>query len=192
MLAIRLRNTFPLRQILTVLIGVSVMILGSKLQIETTPVPFTFQTVGVLLIGMTFSPAKAFLSLLVWLSLGACSIPVFSRTATMIVGPTAGYLWGMLLAATLMSGCQFYLYPFFNRLFSKKETPEHLTIPASILVGSLGCGVILFMGWLNLSQYCGAYNAWQLGVSPFLFLELCKTIGVAMAVDTLQWQKRGR
>lgn len=192
MLAIRERNTFPLRQILTVVIGVCIMILGSKLEIPMTPVPFTFQTVSVFVIALTCSPAKAFLSLLVWISLGACGLPVFSGNLTMIVGPTSGYIWGMLLAVTLVSGCQAYLSSFFNRLFLKKDSLEFLTVPASILVGCLGCAVILTMGWVNLSQYIGSVNAWNCGVVPFLFLELCKVIGVVMAVDTLQLQKIGR
>jgi biotin transport system substrate-specific component len=192
MLAIRSNDTFPLRQILTVIIGVCVMILGSKLKVPMTPVPFTFQTVGVLLIALTCSPAKAFLSVLVWISLGACGFSVFAGNAGMIMGPTAGYFGGMLVAVTLMSACQCYIAPFFNRLFSKKESEEFLTVPASILVGCLGSMIILSLGWLNLSQYIGSVQAWHLGVAPFLFLELCKVIGVAMAVDTLQWQKIGR
>ncbi len=192
MLAIRSNDTFPLRQIFTVVMGVCVMILGSKLEVPMTPVPFTFQTVGVLLIALTCSPAKAFLSVLVWISLGASGLPVFAGNASMIMGPTAGYFWGMLVAVTVVSACQCYIAPFLNRLFSKQESEEFLIVPASILVGCLGCIVILAMGWLNLSQYIGSIQAWHLGVVPFLFLELCKVIGVAMAVDTLQWQKIGR
>jgi len=160
-----------------------------------TPVPFTFQTVSVLLIALTGSPAKAFLSVLVWISLGACGFPVFAGDTgdtNVIMGPTAGYCWGMLMAVTLMSACQCYIAPFFNRLFSKQQSTDFLTVPASILVGCLGSMAILSLGWLNLSQYIGSVQAWHLGVAPFLFLELCKVIGVAMAVDTLQWQKIGR
>ena len=192
MLAIRSNDAFPLRQILTVIIGVCVMILGSKLTVPMTPVPFTFQTVGVLFIGLTCSPAKAFLSVLVWISLGAGGFSVFADNAGMIVGPRTGYFWGMLVAVTLMSACQCHIAPFFNRLFSKQESEGFLTVPASILVGCLGSMIILSLGWFNLSQYIGSSNAWHLGVAPFLFLELCKVIGVAMAVDTLQWQKIGR
>lgn len=192
MLAIRSNDAFPLRQILTVIIGVCVMILGSKLTVPMTPVPFTFQTVGVLFIGLTCSPAKAFLSVLVWISLGAGGFSVFADNAGMIVGPRTGYFWGMLVAVTLMSACQCHIAPFFNRLFSKQESEGFLTVPASILVGCLGSMIILSLGWFNLSQYIGSSNAWHLGVVPFLFLELCKVIGVAMAVDTLQWQKIGR
>jgi biotin transport system substrate-specific component len=192
MLAIRSNDTFPLRQIFKVIIGVCVMILGSKLEVPMTPVPFTFQTVSVLLIALTCSPAKAFLSVLVWISLGACGFPVFAGHTSMIMGPTAGYFWGMLMAVTLMSACQCYIAPFFNRLFSKQQSADFLTVPASILVGCLGSMTILSLGWLNLSQYIGSVQAWHLGVAPFLFLELCKVIGVAMAVDTLQWQKIGR
>jgi len=192
MLSVSLRNAFPVKQVLSVLIGGCIMTIGSKLQIPCSPVPFTFQTIAVLLIALTCAPSKAFLSVLTWLSLGVCGMPVFAKhSASVIVGPTAGYLWGMLCAVTLMSFCQFHCAGFFNALFFKKEdnAQESLSFPAMILVGSLGAMLILFMGWLNLGQYIGSAMAWNVGVVPFILLEFLKVVGVSMLVSTFQWGK---
>ena len=197
MLSVSFRNTFPLRQVLTVAIGACIMILGSKIQISQVPVPFTFQTVGALFIAMTYSPMSAFLSLLTWLTMGASGLSVFAKSASgaaTLMGPTAGYLWGMLLAATLMSACQFYCAGFFNGLFSKKAHQEgdYLNFPATVFVGCLGAVLILMMGWINLSQYIGPVPAWNYGVLPFLMMEFLKAIGVAGIVSTFQLGKIGR
>lgn len=196
MLSVGLRHTFPLRQALTVAMGVCLMIVGSKLSLHTpfTPVPVTFQTVSTLFIAMTCSPVTAFLSLLTWITMGVSGLSVFagshSGVAT-IVGPTAGYIWGMLMAVTLMSACQHHCADFFNALFSKKQG-DCLSFAASILVGTLGIVVVtLTMGWINLSQYVGSTAAWNLGVAPFLMLEFLKVIGVSVFVTTFQWGKKG-
>jgi biotin transport system substrate-specific component len=69
------------------------------------PVPMTLQTMGVLLIGLTFGGRLAFAAVAAYLIQGALGLPVFAGGAGGIVhfsGPTGGYLIGFLLAATLI------------------------------------------------------------------------------------------
>jgi biotin transporter BioY len=151
---------------------------------------------GVLLIAMTCSPLKSFLSLLAWISLAAAGLPVLagSVVGSIITRPTAGYLWGMLIAATLMSAAQFYGAGFFNNMFSKKpqQQNESLSFPASILVGSIGAIITLAMGWVYLSQFYGSVIAWTSGVMPFLIPELLKIVAVSFFISTFQLGKIAR
>ncbi len=197
MLSATLRNPFPLRQVATVVGSVAMMILCSKLTIPIKPVPFTLQTMGVLLIAMTCSPVKAFLSLLAWISLAAAGFPVLAGNSvigSIVNHPTAGYLVGMLIAVTVMSAAQFYGSGFFNRIFSKKSYQEHepLNFSASIFVGTIGALITLAMGWMYLSQFLGSVAAWTHGVVPFLLPELLKIVAASFFVTTFHLGKVAR
>ena len=68
-----------------------------------TPVPFTLQTLAVLLIGLAFGPALGASTLLLYLAEGAAGLPVFSPHGlggiAQLLGPTGGYLLSYPLAA---------------------------------------------------------------------------------------------
>lgn len=67
-------------------------------------VPITLQTFGVLLTGAVLGPRRGFLAVVLYLLVGALGLPVFSGGAAgpgVLVGPTAGYLFGFPLAAAL-------------------------------------------------------------------------------------------
>lgn len=67
-------------------------------------VPITLQTFGVLLTGAVLGPKRGFLAVVLYLLVGAVGLPVFSGGAAgpgVLVGPTAGYLFGFPLAAAL-------------------------------------------------------------------------------------------
>lgn len=71
-----------------------------------TPVPFTLQVFGVALAGLILSPADAFMSMLVYILLGAVGMPVFAQFkagAAALVGPTGGFLISYPLAAYIIS-----------------------------------------------------------------------------------------
>jgi biotin transport system substrate-specific component len=163
------------------------MVLGSKISIPLYPVPITLQTAGMLFIAMTFTPSNAFLSLFSWLMLFAAGLPVLAKSTSsiaMLVGPTAGYFWGMVIAATVMSSCQSYGAVFFNQIFSKNQSS--LCMPAMILVSFIGTFIVLGLGWLNLCRYIGAEAAWTMGVVPFLIGDLLKVMAVSGLVSALR------
>lgn len=71
-----------------------------------SPVNLTGQTLGVMLIGSILSPMEAFLSMVVYLLLGAVGLPVFSGGHSglgSLFGPTGGFLFGFLIAAVIIS-----------------------------------------------------------------------------------------
>lgn len=79
--------------------------LGARLEIEHYPVPYTLQTLVVLLSGAFLGARNGALSQLLYLGVGAMGAPVFAGGAFGIakfLGPTGGYLIAFPLAAALV------------------------------------------------------------------------------------------
>src|SRR4051794_850276 len=87
-----------LREALMGAAGIAILALLSQISIHLpfTPVPITGQTLGVLLIALTFGLPRAPWIVGSYLVAGLVGMPVF---AVAPFGPTAGYLLGMLGAA---------------------------------------------------------------------------------------------
>jgi len=72
------------------------------------PVPWTFQTFGVLLTGAALGSTRGFLSMLVYLAAGALGVSVFAGGTSGLeaeaggITPTIGYLVGFAVAAALV------------------------------------------------------------------------------------------
>ena len=83
------------------LIGSLILAFSSKVQVPFWPVPMTMQTFAVFIIGMTYGSKLAFFTLLLYLFEGAIGLPVFAKGGGLLylTGPTAGYLYGMTIAA---------------------------------------------------------------------------------------------
>ncbi len=75
---------------------------GARLEIPHDPVPYTLQTLIVLLAGAFLGPRNGAISQLIYLGAGALGLPVFAGGALgpgVLFGPTAGYLLAFPIAA---------------------------------------------------------------------------------------------
>ena len=93
-------NTY-IKNISLVLFGTLLLALSSKVQVPFWPVPMTMQTFIVFIIGMAYGWKLAFFTLVAYLLEGALGLPVFAKGGGLLylTGPTAGYLYGMTIAA---------------------------------------------------------------------------------------------
>lgn len=151
---------------LSVVIGAALFLaLASQISIPLQPVPLTFQSVTVLLIGMALGPRLGGYAIALYLVAGSLGLPVFANFYSGVgafVGPAGGYLIGFLPAA-ILSGY----------LAQKKWT---------ITAALLGTVVIFGSGYLYLSQLIGFSQAWLLGVKPFLISEPIKLMILCLFV----------
>jgi biotin transport system substrate-specific component len=78
---------------------------GSRLEIPHVPVPFTLQTLAVLLAGAFLGARNGAFSQAAYLLAGVAGLPVFaggSWGAALLLGPTGGYLLAFPLAALVV------------------------------------------------------------------------------------------
>jgi len=76
--------------------------IGARLEIPHQPVPYTFQTLAVILAGGLLGSRNGFLSMMLYLGLGLVGMPVFAGGGfgfAKLIGPTGGYLLSFPVAA---------------------------------------------------------------------------------------------
>lgn len=154
------------------------MCLGAfvRIPLPFTPVPLTLQTFFVLLSGAFLGRNWAFLTQAGYILLGAAGIPVFAEAGsglTYLLGPTAGYLFGFVLAA------------FFAGTFIKGQAQDW-RIVAGILAAA--DGILLATGtlWLKFFLGCGIREAFFMGTLPFIAGDACKVACAALVYNTLK------
>ncbi len=114
--------------------------ISAQISIPIKPVPFTLQTMVVLLAGAFLGARNGAYSQLLYIALGAIGLPVFAQTAdgTMgfarLIGPTGGYLLAFPVAAYLVG------------LLTEKNQ-KYLTVIISMFVAEL---VVIAFGTLYL------------------------------------------
>jgi biotin transport system substrate-specific component len=113
-----------------------------KFSIPGVSVPFTLQTVVVLLVGALLGPVLGTWSMLAYLAYGACGLPVFARGADragleyLLQGVTSGYLLAFPVAALVVG------------LLLQRHRQGRWSAALAFLLGSL------------LILVCGAGYAW--------------------------------
>jgi biotin transport system substrate-specific component len=85
-----------------ILSGAVLTAYAAQLVIPMWPVPITAQTLAVLLVGSVLGATRGAISLIVYFSMGAVGLPVFSAATSLSFGPTFGYLVGFIAAAALV------------------------------------------------------------------------------------------
>ncbi|OCG00471.1 biotin transporter BioY [Gilliamella sp. wkB112] len=92
------------RKMLVTTCSVLILAIASNISIPTYPVPFTLQSLVVLLIGAFLGRRLATLALLQYLLMGALGLPIFANGSggiTALLSPSSGYLYGFVVSAYL-------------------------------------------------------------------------------------------
>ena len=170
-----------LRTVLLALFGSLLLWASAKVQIPFYPVPMTFQTAVVLLIGLAYGPRLAAATLLLYLAEGAVGLPVFAGTPergiglAYMVGPTGGYLVGFLTAAVIAGWTA--------------ERSRHWLPTVLGLLARVAAMHLLGAAWL--ATLIGPAKAVSLGVLPFLLGDAVKIALVATAAEAGLVRRQG-
>ena len=159
-----------------VVFGSLLLAVSAQFKIPLYPVPATGQTLVVLLIGMTYGPRLGGITIAAYLFEGALGLPVFAggaAGAAVLIGPTAGYLFGFLLAAIAMG----YL----------AERGMGRTVVSTIAAMVIGNCVVYLCGALWLANFIGFGQAIVAGVLPFLYGDALKLV---VAAGLMPWAWR--
>jgi biotin transport system substrate-specific component len=169
MLASATKEPAALQKTLWILAGVTILSFAAQLSIPMQPVPLTFQSSAVVLMGMIFGARQSAYMVLAYLITGLCGLPVFAEYSAgpqVFAGPTAGYLIGFLPAAYL-SG--YLIEHGWSRNFFTR-----------FLAAMAGASVIFLLGVTFLTKFTGGWQAaYLLGAAPFLVSEPVKLAVVA-------------
>ena len=158
-----------LKNIALILFGTLLLALSSKVQVPFWPVPMTMQTFIVFIIGMAYGWKLAVSTLVVYLIEGAMGLPVFAKGGGLLylTGPTAGYLYGMTVAAGIIG---FFAELGYNQSYFKSLI--------SLLIGTF---IIFLLGVGYLGSIVGYDKALAGGLYPFIPSEFFK-IGLAVVL----------
>ena len=158
-----------IKNISLVLFGTLLLTLSSKVQVPFWPVPMTMQTFIVFIIGMAYGWRLAFFTLVAYLFEGALGLPVFAKGGGLLylTGPTAGYLYGMTVAALVIG--------IFAELGYNESYFKSLI---SLLIGTF---IIFLFGVGYLGSVIGYDKALAGGLYPFILSEFFK-IGLAVVL----------
>ena len=163
--------------------------LSAQVSVPLWPVPVTGQTFGVLSVGFVCGWRIGGAALLLYLVEGAIGLPFFAGGASgwsAIVGPSGGYIWGFVLAATLVGW-----------LAERGWDRNALLTAAAMFLGN----VVLYVPgliWLMVfyagpgQDYIaatGATTAWGASISaglvPFLLGDLLKLLLAAALIPAV-------
>jgi biotin transport system substrate-specific component len=160
-----------------VLLATALLAGASQLSIPLQPVPLTFQSATVILLGMTLGARLGLAAIMTYLIAGTLGLPVFadfSAGPAVFIGPTGGYLLGFI-PAVLVSG---YL----------AQSGWAKTYVGSFVAAIIGVSFIFIAGVTQLAAFIGAHAAWVAGVKPFIATEILKLMLVSIAAKQA-WRK---
>jgi biotin transport system substrate-specific component len=157
------------KNIALVLFGTLLLTISSKVQVPFWPVPMTMQTFIVFIIGMAYGWRLAFFTLVAYLIEGAMGLPVFAKGGGLLylIGPTAGYLYGMTIAAGVI-----------GFLAERGYNDSYIKSLISLIIGTI---IIFVLGVGYLGSVIGYDKALVGGLYPFMPSEFFK-IGLAVVL----------
>ncbi len=161
-----------LRAVVLIALGTALLTLSAKVNLPMPYVPMTLQTLVVLMIGAAYGWRLGSATVIAYLAEGAIGFPVFAGPVggiAPLLGPTAGYLAGFVLAA------------FATGWLSERGWDR--SVPRLFVAMALGHILILGAGyvWLAVGMKFGFERAWLVGIAPFIAASVIKNaLGAAL------------
>ena len=162
------------RDILRASLFTSLLAVGALASLPLGSVPFTLQTLVVVLAGMVLGPRVAALSIIAYLALGLVA-PVYAGGTSglaVLFGPTGGYLWGFV-PSVLVTGAL--------------AARDRSSLPWLVLAGLAGVVPIYALGavWLAVTLDLSPSEAVLAGIVPFVWVDVVKAVAAALVARGL-------
>ena len=176
------RTPIRVRHAALIAIGALFVALTAQVYIPTTPVPFTGQTFGVLVVGGALGLRRGAAALLLYLLVGVLGVPVFAQGDAgreVLLGATGGYLIGFVAAAAVV-----------GRL---AELGWDRRLSGALVTMLVGTAIIYAVGvpWLKVTTGMPWAEAVSVGMTKFLIWDAAK-LAVAAGLFPLAWWLVGR
>ncbi|MGH8861958.1 MAG: biotin transporter BioY [Jatrophihabitantaceae bacterium] len=145
---------------------------GSFTLSAISPVPFTLQTLTVLLVGGALGTVRGLLSIGLYLVAGVAGLPWFAHQSSGWGGPSFGYIIGFVLAAGVVG--------------ELARRGNDRSVLSAIGVMAIGEAILLTVGtiWLGHDLGVSSAKAISYGVEPFLVWDAVKVVVAALVLPT--------
>ena len=151
-----------------IVLGIVALTISSKVSLDLQPVPITFQSAVVMLLGIILGGRLGALTVLIWLVIAGLGFEVLSGSKSglgALTGQSAGYLFAFVATAYLAGQLPV------SRQFGAVITRFGGAILLHLLILAIGAG------WLSV--FVGIDTAIRNGFLPFIFGGLVKSVIVA-------------
>lgn len=170
------------RKLCTTTVATLLLGLAANISIPTYPVPFTLQSLVVLLIGAFLGRKLGALALLQYLFLGAIGLPLFANGSAGIaalMSPSAGYLYGFVASAYIAGYA------------AEKGYDRHFIL--GLIAFAIAHQTTFLFGVIYLARYLhiDLVAAFKIGYLPFAGFDLLKFMLATSVMFTL-WRYRAK
>lgn len=171
------KSFLSIREMALCAIFVALLAIGGQIALNFTGVPFTLQTLVVMLAGSLLGKRLGTISMFVFIALVAVGAPIlsgFKGGIGPLFGATAGYIWSFPLAT--------FLIGLLIEKLSNNEKPKYWHVFVSYLLG--GIVIVHTLGFLWYCNYANLplQSTFVPGLVIFLPVDLSKAV-VATAIS---------
>jgi biotin transport system substrate-specific component len=146
-----------------------------KIPLWFTPIPLTLQTFAVMILGATLGARTGAMATVLYLTQISLGLPFSAGGAAnslALIGPTAGYLYGMIAQAYLVGW-----------LFERRDSISSIKLLVSVFAVSL---IQLGFGTAWLATFVGWNNAPMMGFIPFIPGDVLKVFAATMICSKIR------
>lgn len=170
------------RKLLTTSVATLFLGIAANISIPAYPVPFTLQSLAVLLVGAFLGRKLAALSLMQYLFVGALGLPVFANGSgglAALMSPSAGYLYGYIFAAYVAGYAA-------ERGYDRK-------LLSGIITFAIAHQILFIFGVVYLKFYfqISLFKAFEMGYLPFVGIDALKFIIATLIMFSL-WRQSAK
>ncbi|MDR0308913.1 MAG: biotin transporter BioY [Coriobacteriales bacterium] len=186
-------------------LGIALLAVSAQIQLPIGPIPFTLQTLVLIVIILAFNSGSAMAAVGGYLVLGGIGLPIgagFKGGIAWLIGPTGGFLLGFLLATLLVvvlrklwlglkAGSGFGLADKLQPEPTSK-TESGLASKRSMLLVNIVFGVLIIVVyyafgllWFMYSTGSTFLAAFTLCLAPFLIPDVIKLVAAVTIAQAL-------
>lgn len=148
------KTLFPVREIILCAVFAALIAVGAFIKIPIPVVPFTLQTLFVVLAGLLLGPKLGAASVAAYLILGLVGLPIFTQGGGpgYVLQPTFGYLVGFMGGAWLA-----------GRIADAKKAPSYLRmlcagLSALVVIYTIGVAYVALIKGVYLGTPMSLWN----------------------------------